>query len=185
MSLSISAAAPQQAVLRKVVMPLLSVLDLHDGGAERARVTAGWRLPPNLDLMHREGLRTVSGLARELPRSQNLIDRELTAVATTTPRSPGASRRPDRPRQLPLTDAHRRIERETRPPMRCAGHRGRPPQLLGKWPLADGATLSASLPGDATPDRGHASFRALLRDTRQKGADLSLPVPAVTTECPD
>jgi hypothetical protein len=44
----------------------------------------------------------------------------------------------------PLTDALHRIEREARPPMRCAGHRGRPPQLLGKWPLADYATLRAS-----------------------------------------
>jgi hypothetical protein len=69
--------------------------------------------------------------------------------------------------------------------MRCAGRRGRPPQLQDKWPLADGATLSASLSGVGTPDRGHASFRALLRDTRQKGADLSLPVPAMAAECPD
>ena len=49
-----------------------------------------------------------------------------------------ASRRPDRPR-LPLTDAHHRIEREARPPMRCAGRRGRPPQLerqYGRWLIA-------------------------------------------------
>src|SRR5580704_3210320 len=107
------------------------------------------------------------------------------AVETTASRSPGLPRRPDRPRQLPLTDAHRRIEREVRPPMRRAGRRGRPPQLLGMRPQAGGATPSASHPGDATPDRGHASFRALLRDTRQKGADLGLPVPAVTAERPD
>jgi hypothetical protein len=43
-----------------------------------------------------------------------------------------------------LTDAQHRIEREARPPMRCAGRRGRPPQLLGKWPLADCAALRAS-----------------------------------------
>src|SRR5580704_15186505 len=36
-----------------------------------------------------------------------------------------------------------------RPPMRRAGRRGRPPQLLGMWPLADGATLSASHPDAA------------------------------------
>jgi len=73
----------------------------------------------------------------------------------------------------------------TRPPMRRAGRRGRPPQLLRKWPLADAGTLIASHPGAVAPGRGQASFRALLRDARQKGADLSLPVPAVAAESPD
>jgi hypothetical protein len=44
---------------------------------------------------------------------------------------------------------------------------------------------SASRPGDPTPDRGLASFRALLRNTREKGADFGLPVPAVTAKRPD
>jgi hypothetical protein len=39
------------------------------------------------------------------------------------------ARRPDRPR-LPLTDAFIASNAKTRPPMRCAGRRGRPPQLL-------------------------------------------------------
>jgi hypothetical protein len=136
------------------------------------------------DLAHLAGLEPAAG-SGERARSLFLNGLELSAAWAAASRSPASSRRPDRPRQLPRTDAHRRIEREARPPMRCAGHRGRPPQLLDKWPLADGATLSASLPGAATPDRGHASFRALLRDTRQKGADLSLPVAAVAAECPD
>jgi hypothetical protein len=107
------------------------------------------------------------------------------AVESDSSPAPDLVRRPDRPRQLQLTDAHRRIEREVRPPMRRAGRRGRPPQLQGMWPLADGAKLCASRPGDPTPDRGLASFRALLRDARQKGADFRLPVPAVTAERPD
>jgi hypothetical protein len=86
----------------------------------------------------------------------------------------------------PLTDALHRIEREARPPMRCAGHRGRPPQLLGKWPLADDATLRASRSRRCNARGcGHASFRALLRDARQESADFSLPVPTVPAERPD
>jgi hypothetical protein len=102
-----------------------------------------------------------------------------------SPAASGSTWRPDRPRQLSLADALRRIEREVRPPMRRPGRRGRPPQLLGKWPLAGRASSCASRPGDPTPDRGHASFRALLRYTRKKGADFSLPVPAVAAERPD
>jgi hypothetical protein len=60
-----------------------------------------------------------------------------------------------------------------------------PPNCLGKWPLADRATLRTSRSGDLMPDRGHASFRALLRYARQKGAYFRFPVPAVAAECPD
>ena len=59
-----------------------------------------------------------------------------------------------------------------------------PPNCLGKWPLADCAAPRPSLSG-VPPERGHASFRALLRDTRQKGTNFGLPVTAVTTERPD
>jgi hypothetical protein len=59
-----------------------------------------------------------------------------------------------------------------------------PPNFSGKWPLADRASVRPSLSG-VVPESGHASFRALLRDTRQKGANFGLPVPAVTAERPD
>ena len=59
-----------------------------------------------------------------------------------------------------------------------------PPNCLGKWPLADCAALRPGLSGVA-PERGHASFRALLRDAREKGANFGLPVSAVTSERPD
>jgi len=59
-----------------------------------------------------------------------------------------------------------------------------PPNYLGKWPLADRTVVRPSLSGVA-PESGHASFRALLRDTRQKGTNFRLPVPAVTAEGPD
>jgi len=93
-------------------------------------------------------------------------------------------RRPDRPRHPP-TDAHHRIERGTRPPMRCAGRRGRPPQLLqacGRRLVAQHCAPASQRCGAG---RGHASLRTLLRDTRQEGADLSLPVPAVTAKRAD
>jgi len=84
-----------------------------------------------------------------------------------------------------MTDADHRIEREARPPMRCPAAGVDPPNCLGKWPLADGAALRTSLSGVLSPERGHASFRALLRDARQKGADFRLPVPAVAAKRPD
>src|SRR6516225_4327774 len=71
-------------------------------------------------------------------------------------------RRPDRPR-LPMTEIHHRIEREARPPMRVLAAGVDPPNCLGKWPLADRAALRTSRSGAVLPDRGHASFRALLR----------------------
>src|ERR1700722_2510877 len=60
-----------------------------------------------------------------------------------------------------------------------------PPNYLanGRW-LTSLHCVPAD-PGAATPDCGHSSFRALLRDSRQKCANLSLPVPAVTAESPD
>jgi hypothetical protein len=197
-------AFPQEARLRKVAMTLQRVIralqarsghyELETPGnsswacrrarPDRARSLLR-RTCPRVAVAPRRDFAPSGRVVLKRARSRYVNGLELTAASATASRSPGADRRPDRPRQLPLTDAHRRIEREARPPMRCAGHRGRPPQLLGKWPLADGATSSASHTGDETPDRGHASFRALLRDSRQKGADLGLPVPAVTAERPD
>ena len=60
-----------------------------------------------------------------------------------------------------------------------------PPNYETNRPLAAYAASGTNLPGSATPGRGQASFRALLRDPREERANLCLPVPAVTTERPD
>jgi len=85
----------------------------------------------------------------------------------------------------PLTDAHHRIEREARPPMRCAGRRGRPPQLHDLGRQLTVRRCASAPPGAATPGCGPVSFRALLRNPRQKGADLGLPVATVAAKRPD
>jgi hypothetical protein len=94
-------------------------------------------------------------------------------------------RRPDRPRQRLLTDAQHRIDAKRAP--RCGELAAGvdPPNYETYWPLAACAASGSSLPGSATPGRDRVLFRALLRDPREKRANLCLPVPAVTAECPD
>jgi len=60
-----------------------------------------------------------------------------------------------------------------------------PPNCLanGRWLIAQ--LRVPAVPGAVTPDCGLASFRALLRYPRQKSANLSLPVPAMSAERPD
>src|SRR5229473_4073079 len=79
------------------------------------------------------------------------------------------------------------------PPYAAHGHRGRPPLVLlslllstSLWPppAHTSRAVSADLPLIA-PGSGQASLRALLRDPRQQGANLCLPVPTVTTERAD
>ncbi len=91
--------------------------------------------------------------------------------------------RPDRPRRHHGPTAPHRIERSARPPMRSADGRGRPPlNVCGRLPTA---RRRAPPPCRYPPGHGHLSLRALLRDARQKSADLGLPVPAVAAERPD
>jgi hypothetical protein len=120
--ISISACVPQQAGLRKVVMALQRVSSTPDARTVLRGTGNAGKSPPRLAKLARLPTR------RRAPRSGRVLteaglrpgnDRELRAVYATASRSPGGTRRPDRPRQRSLADAYRRIEREAPPDAAC------------------------------------------------------------------
>jgi hypothetical protein len=123
---------------------------------------------------------TVAG-GRDGPKASS----DVRAVCATAPPASCYVQEAGSTPATSLTDAHRRIDAKCAPRCGVLAAGVDPPKHLGNGPLANGTTLSASHSGDSTPDCGHASLRALLRDARQKGADLSLPVPAVAAKRPD
>jgi hypothetical protein len=123
---------------------------------------------------------------QERARSQNLMDLERIQGCRRDSRTASGSELEAGSTPAPFTGRCSTSHRtRSAPPDAASWPPGSTPPIARQMAAGWGASSSASRPGDPTPDRGLASFRALLRDTRKKGADFGLPVPAVTAKRPD